>query len=539
MAPELKSKKRKAAANDDEVEVAKKEKKVTVDTPAKKRKTAEHGTPEVKKTKATKAAAAADAPPAVESPKVEKPTMKATKAAAAPVVAEATEEKKGKKTKAPAAAPVVAEAATEEKKGKKSKAADKPLSENRKKLKEMKDAPDAEANALKAKKAKASKAASAPAVEEAAEVEAEVAAQEDSDIEMDDQTAALLQGFESGSEDEAVADEPGYAGEPIPELSKKAKNKLAKLAAQKSVSAGPGTVYLGRIPHGFYENEMRMYFKQFGDITQLRLSRNRKTGNSKHYAFIQFASADVAEIVSKTMDSYLLFKHILKCKVVPEEQVHAAMWEGANKRFKKVPWNKMEGRKLNAGLDEAGWEKRNATETKRREEKKEKLKAIGYEFEAPALKSAKGVPKTPRQKVVVDVEPEVEAAEAEKEVVEEPKPVEVVKAAEPVKESKRKADATETEEPSKKKQKKVKAKASTDNLKAAAATPAAVEKPAVVEKATRPKRAVAEKKVVEEPAAVAAAKPAKAKKAAAAPAVVEEKVEKAEKPAKRAKKSKA
>jgi nucleolar protein 15 len=405
----------------------------------------------------------------------------------------------------------------------------------------MKDAPDAEANALKAKKAKAAKSATAPAVEEATEAEAEVeAAQEDSDIEMDDQTAALLQGFESGSEDESpAADAPGYTGEPIPELSKKAKNKLAKLAAQKSVSAGPGTVYLGRIPHGFYEHEMRQYFKQFGDITQLRLSRNRKTGNSKHYAFIQFASADVAEIVSKTMDSYLLFKHILKCKVVPEEQVHASLWEGANKRFKKVPWNKMEGRKLNTGLDEAGWEKRNATETKRREEKKEKLKAIGYEFDAPALKSAKGVPKTPRQKVVVEVEPEVAEAEAEVEkvVVEEPKPVaEVVKAAEPVKESKRKADTTETEEPSKKKQKKVKAKASTDNLKAAAA----VEKP-VVEKATRPKRAAAaEKKVVEEPVVAAAkpvaAKPTKAKKAVA---VVEEKVEKAEKPAKRAKKSKA
>ena len=387
----------------------------------------------------------------------------------------------------------------------------------------MKDAPDAEANAVKAKKAKAAKA---PAVEAEAEVEAE--AQEDSDVEMDDQTEALLKGFESGSdEEEAAADAPAYNGEPIPKLSKNAKNKLAKLAAQKAVSSGPGTVYLGRIPHGFYEHEMRQYFKQFGDITQLRLSRNRKTGNSKHYAFIQFASADVAEIVSKTMDSYLLFGHILKCKVVPEEQVHASLWEGANKRFKKVPWNKMEGRKLNAGLDEAGWEKRNETETKRREEKKEKLKAIGYEFEAPKLKSAKGIPKRPREKVVVEVEAETEEKEVEEpKAVEEPKVVEVVKPAEPVKESKRKAEAVETEEPSKKKQKKVKAKASTDNLKAAAA-PAAekkAEKP-VVEKATRSKKAA-----VEEP--VLAAKPTKAKKAA----VVEEK---AEKPAKKARKSKA
>ncbi|OBT65275.1 hypothetical protein VE03_04670 [Pseudogymnoascus sp. 23342-1-I1] len=522
MAPELKSKKRKAAANDDEVEVAKKEKKVTVDTPAKKRKTAENGTPEVKKSKATKAA-----PPAavVESPKVEKATKKAKAAAAAPVVAEATEEKKGKKAKAAAAAPAVVAEATEEKKTKKTKA-DKPLSENRKKLKEMKDAPDAEANALKAKKAKEAKAAPAPAAVEEA--------QADSDVEMDDQTEALLKGFESGSDDEVLdaADEPAYNGEPIPELSKKARSKLAKLAAQKAVSAGPGTVYLGRIPHGFYEHEMRQYFKQFGDITQLRLSRNKKTGGSKHYAFIQFSSGDVAEIVSKTMDSYLLFGHILKCKVVPEEQVHAGLWDGANKRFKKVPWNKMEGRKLNAGLDEAGWEKRNAAETKRREEKKEKMKAIGYEFEAPALKSAKGLPKRPREKVVVEVEPEVVAEEVVEEVVEP------VKAVEPVKESKRKAEAAETEEPSKKKQKKVKTKASASNLKAAAAAEATApiaaakaEKPVTEKPATRSKKAAAEKAVAEP---VVEKKATKAKKAAAA--VVEEK---AEKPAKKARKSKA
>ena len=39
-----------------------------------------------------------------------------------------------------------------------------------------------------------------------------------------------------------------------------------------------GTLYLGRIPHGFYEEEMKEYFSQFGDVTQLRLARNRKVG---------------------------------------------------------------------------------------------------------------------------------------------------------------------------------------------------------------------------------------------------------------------
>lgn len=37
-----------------------------------------------------------------------------------------------------------------------------------------------------------------------------------------------------------------------------------------------GVLYLGRIPHGFFEDEMRAYFTQFGDVTRLRLSRNKR-----------------------------------------------------------------------------------------------------------------------------------------------------------------------------------------------------------------------------------------------------------------------
>ena len=137
---------------------------------------------------------------------------------------------------------------------------------------------------------------------------------------------------------------------------------------------------------------MRAYFSQFGTVNHVRLSRNKKTGNSKHYAFLEFASSEVARIVANTMDNYLMFGHILKCKFVPQEQVHPKMWIGADRRFKKVPWNKIEGRKLALPKGKAEWEKKNEVETKRRREKAEKLKAIGYEFEGPELKSPHDVP---------------------------------------------------------------------------------------------------------------------------------------------------
>jgi nucleolar protein 15 len=62
-----------------------------------------------------------------------------------------------------------------------------------------------------------------------------------------------------------------------------------------------------------------------------------QTGRSKHYAFIEFDSSRVAEIVAETMDNYLLMGHILKCRVIPKSEVHPELWIGADKKFKKVP----------------------------------------------------------------------------------------------------------------------------------------------------------------------------------------------------------
>lgn len=137
---------------------------------------------------------------------------------------------------------------------------------------------------------------------------------------------------------------------------------------------------------------MRAYFSQFGPINRLRLSRNRNTGASKHYAFIEFASAEVASIVASTMNSYLLFGHILRCKVVSPEQVHEKLWVGANRRFKTVPWNRIEGRKLNLPMGREAWERRVETEKKRREKKIRGLKNIGYEGPGGDLREVNDLP---------------------------------------------------------------------------------------------------------------------------------------------------
>lgn len=288
--------------------------------------------------------------------------------------------------------------------------------------------------------------------------EGAIADEEDEVSDVDDQTEALLKGFESDG-DEAEDDKTGGRkdGEAVPKLSKETKAAMKKLRAEQAEESDkPGVVYVGRIPHGFYENEMREYFKQFGTILKLRMSRNPKTGASRHFAFIQFESAGVADIVARTMDNYLLFQHILKVKLVPDEQVHDELFKGANKRFKKIPWNKMKGRELSLGATEATWEKRIEKEKKRRQGRAEKAKEIGYEFKAPSIKSAKNVAKKPAEPLALEQaeDTEVKAIEAAPAVTKGKKAVTVEAPVEEVEAAVESTPAAATAKPTKEKKSK-------------------------------------------------------------------------------------
>lgn len=213
-----------------------------------------------------------------------------------------------------------------------------------------------------------------------------------------DQTEALLAGFSSDSEDE----EEGEDGIDVSKLpaaptTAEVQKSIKKAADTHDPESTPGVVFLGRVPHGFYEPQMRAYFSQFGTITQLRLGRNRKTGKSQHHAFIEFESAAVADIVAKTMDKYLLFGHILQCRRVPAEQVKENMWASSGvKRGKARPRNRIEGTKLRKGMDRGAWEKRTGREEKRRKAKQGALAEMGYDFEMPGLKKVDSVPVKPK-----------------------------------------------------------------------------------------------------------------------------------------------
>ncbi|KAG7392211.1 MKI67 FHA domain-interacting nucleolar phosphoprotein [Phytophthora boehmeriae] len=173
--------------------------------------------------------------------------------------------------------------------------------------------------------------------------------------------------------------------------SSKGKRKQ-KAAAKAEKSKKPklqesNVIYLGRIPHGFYEKQMLGFFKQFGVVRRVRLSRNKRTGNSKHYAFVQFDEPEVAQIVANTMNGYRLFDHTLSCHIVPADAVHERMFVGANKTFKALPRQAINRNRVNA---EKTYEQSVANRKRlvsREKEKRKALAALGIDYEFPGYEA--------------------------------------------------------------------------------------------------------------------------------------------------------
>jgi nucleolar protein 15 len=92
-------------------------------------------------------------------------------------------------------------------------------------------------------------------------------------------------------------------------------NKLKVTDSKKK-----GIIYIGHLPKGFNETELKSFFTQFGVVSKLRVSRSPKTARPKGYAFLYFADPAVAAVAAKAMDKYMMFGRQLDVHVM--EEVH-------------------------------------------------------------------------------------------------------------------------------------------------------------------------------------------------------------------------
>jgi len=124
----------------------------------------------------------------------------------------------------------------------------------------------------------------------------------------------------------------GKKGEVKPKqrVDKKGERKKSKATEQPEdadPNANSTVIRLSNVPYGFFEQEMFDYFRQFGKVERVRVTRSKK-GYHTGLAFVKFRYVAVAEIAGETMDNYLIAEKRMRCKVLKNKDTPNSVKHG-------------------------------------------------------------------------------------------------------------------------------------------------------------------------------------------------------------------
>ena len=197
---------------------------------------------------------------------------------------------------------------------------------------------------------------------------------------------------EDSSSDEEQIQENAYADDDdeqqgsklsLPSVvgSSKKKIKKSQKKRNKLIPIQPGIIRLSGLPYGFFERELFSYFSQFGVVTRLKLVRSKKTGGSRGYAYIEFEDEDVARIASETMHGYLMFRSLIKSRVIDRTKVDADQLFKNWKRIFTVQTPSQKRALYNRTRSEEQIDRSNQRRTKKLLAQQKKLAAAGIKYE--------------------------------------------------------------------------------------------------------------------------------------------------------------
>lgn len=202
------------------------------------------------------------------------------------------------------------------------------------------------------------------------------AAQEDSEEEEGEESE------EEGAEEGAASGEGGQ---------KKRRTKANRLNEANYDRVPRGVIFIGQLPMGFEEMQIKQYFRQFGRITRFRLARGKKTGRTRGYGWVEFEEREVAEVVAKTMDKYMMFGKVLQVVLMPPEKVPPGVFRRWNKPWvalgvkRKREFNTNFNDRPTIEVDGEQVPQRTWAQVRRRDMKmnklKEKLENLGIEYD--------------------------------------------------------------------------------------------------------------------------------------------------------------
>jgi nucleolar protein 15 len=185
------------------------------------------------------------------------------------------------------------------------------------------------------------------------------------------------------AEDSSTDDEQEKETLSLPSVVGSGKRKLKKseMKRNKLIPIQPGLIRLSGLPYGFFERELYSYFSQFGNVSRLKLIRSKKTGGSRGYAYIEFEDEDVARIASETMHGYLMFRALIKSRLMDRNKIDTdklfqnwkRIFSVKTPRQKRVSYNRI---KSNEQAD-----KSNQRRAKKLLKQQEKLAAAGIKYD--------------------------------------------------------------------------------------------------------------------------------------------------------------
>ena len=167
--------------------------------------------------------------------------------------------------------------------------------------------------------------------------------------------------------------------------------KIEKITAEDRLNKG--VIYLGHIPYGFREEEIKEFFSQFGPVTRLRIARSKKTARPKGYAFIEFESLAIAAVAAETTDNRFMFDRRLVCNLVEDDKVHKDLFKNSGRMWKYVPYQKINSKNINSDKTDLKRYKKVKRLLENESEKREKIQdffnTIGKSntFEFPGYKA--------------------------------------------------------------------------------------------------------------------------------------------------------
>ncbi|KAH8382829.1 hypothetical protein KR009_005493 [Drosophila setifemur] len=196
------------------------------------------------------------------------------------------------------------------------------------------------------------------------------------------------------------------------------KKKISKGKPQKVKGPERGVVIVKHLPHGFFEQQLRQYFRQFGRVLRVRLARSERTGNSKGYAFVEFEYPEVAKVAADTMDNYLMFQKVVKASYIPPEKQVFNFFKTSVKKVKNkagkeiyisnVTKTRQISVKKQNNWDETACQKRTLSNLNKIKKLQEKYKDLGIDFSDFVVQPVK------KSKDVAEASTSKEAAKTDK-----------------------------------------------------------------------------------------------------------------------------